>query len=71
MKKEHQETLLQTIMANLERNEKGNIVAISDPNGEYTICDRTEGKLIKYFTPQWVEGIDPYGNITQPKPQLK
>lgn len=62
MSKEHQETLLQTIRARLEWNEKGNIEAIFDTNGDFEICERTGGKLIRYFTPALATGLDVYGN---------
>jgi hypothetical protein len=61
-----QETLLQTIRARLEWNENGGVEVFPDPAGDYTICERTEGKLIRYFTPTWVEGFDKYGNPNKP-----
>lgn len=63
MKKEHQETLLQTIKARLEINDEGNVVAIYDPLGPWTICERTSGSLITHFYPAHQTGIDKYGNI--------
>lgn len=66
MSTEQQETLLQTIRARLERNEKGEVKAIWDANGDFEIVERTEGKLIRYFTPTWATGFDAYGNPEQP-----
>lgn len=64
LKPEHQETLLQTIKARLERNEDGKVVAIYDPLGPYDICERTSGGLVTYFQPAYQPGIDQYGKIT-------
>jgi hypothetical protein len=58
MSKEEQETLLQTIRARLEWNEKGGVSAIPDPNGEYNIVERTQGKLIRYFEPTYITSFD-------------
>lgn len=57
-----EETLLQTIRARLEWGEKGEVKAIWDANGDFEICERTQGKLIKYFGPAYAMGVDIYGN---------
>ena len=64
MSNEEQETLLQTIRARLEWNEKGEIKAIWDANGDFEIVERTEGELIRYFTTSYATGLDIYGNET-------
>lgn len=64
--RDDQETLLQTIRARLERNENGEIKAIWDANGDFEIVERTEGKLIRYFTPTYTTGFDIYGNNKNP-----
>jgi len=58
-----QETLLQTIRARLERNENGEIKAIVDDNGNFKICELPTNGLIRHFTPEYVTGVDVYGNI--------
>ncbi len=60
-----QETLLQTIQARLERAEDGSVKAVYDPNGPWTICERTSGGLVTRFTPAYQPSIDKYGNQTE------
>lgn len=67
MNKKHEETLLQTIKARLERNEDGNVVAIYDPNGPWDICERTSSGLVAHFTPAYQPSIDKYGNVINKK----
>lgn len=60
-----QETLLQTIQARIERNEKGNVIWVEDPTGPWKLIKRppTSG-MIRYFTPAYQEGFDEYGSLT-------
>lgn len=70
MKKEHQETLLQTIKANLIRNEQGNISVYPDSQGSWDIVsmpDRSNSGLIKHFQSSYVAGVDKYGAPMPPK----
>lgn len=62
MNKEHQETLLQTIRARFERNEKGGIEAIFDKVGQWEIVPLSATRLTGYFTSALSNGIDQYGN---------
>lgn len=64
MKKEHQETLLQTIKANLTRNEQGDVSFYPDSQGSWDIVvipDRSNTGLVKYFQPTYAVGVDKYG----------
>jgi len=64
---EQDKTLLLTIRANLERNEKGQVEFKPDPNGHWNIVEpKVDGKLIKYFEPAYTVGFDPYSAPTEP-----
>lgn len=64
MKKEHQETLLQTIKSNLERNEKGEVHFIPCENGKWNLAQAAESLngLANYFKPHSNTSFDKYGN---------
>jgi len=74
LSKEQQETLLQTIKCHLERNEKGDIKWVPDPNGAWNVAviDKlpTSG-MVRYFTPAYQIGFDPYsvGLFSEPSPK--
>lgn len=60
-----QETLLQTIKANLIRNEEGIITFYLGSQGSWdvtTIPNRCNSGLIKYFEPSYEVGFDKYGS---------
>lgn len=60
-------TQIQTIRANLQRNEKGEIEWKVANDGKWNIAGLTESGLIGYFEPQLAIGVDQYGNeITDP-----
>jgi len=65
MNSEEQKTLLETIKANLERNEKGDIEIVFDPCGTFDIIpNRTNKGLVTYFQPQYAIDVDPYGFLS-------
>ena len=72
MQKEHQETLLQTIKARLERDEKGGINFIPDINGSWDLISlQPNAPIVKYFTPTIQLGLDKFGNITNSEKAIK
>lgn len=62
MTKNEQETLLQTIKARLEWNQKGEVDFVPDENGQWIVVDIPKSKLIKHFTPNNASGFDKFGN---------
>lgn len=61
-----QETLLQTVRANLERNEKGEMKAIFDNNGKWNIVFPSKVKLTKEFRSVTFLEIDPLPEFLKP-----
>lgn len=57
-----QKTLIGPIKARLERNEKGAVEWVPDPQGPWKIITQppTSG-LVCYFTPAYQEGYDEFG----------
>jgi len=60
---EQDKTLLQTIQARLEWNDRGSVVWIQDDEGPWKIIPLTNSRVMGYFTSAYQEGIDPYGQI--------
>lgn len=68
MNPQEQQTLYETIKARFERNEEGSITWVEDQHGLWEIQQpRIDGKMVRYFTPQYQEGIDKYGFINNKK----
>lgn len=68
MNKEQEETLLQTIRARFERNEKGEAHIIPDPNGLWNIMPYSptfKYPITRYFMPAFQPDLDVYGNINE------
>lgn len=60
---EEEKTLLQTIRARLEWNEKGSIKWVEDENGSFEIISTiTKAPLTKHFVSALKTNYDPYGN---------
>lgn len=67
--KKNEETLLQTIRARLEWNEKRSVDFIPDTNGKWNIVEtpnRSNSGLITYFKPNYDIGLDKYGQLPSP-----
>jgi hypothetical protein len=67
------ETLLLTIRAQIEREEdrdRRRVIWHDLPDGPWKRIDpdgRAHSGLIRYFTPEYQEGFDPYGQPLNPK----
>jgi hypothetical protein len=61
---EQDKTLLQTIQARLEWNERGSVDWVADENGPWKIVPWVpKSGLTQYFIPTYQPGIDIYGQI--------
>ena len=58
------ETLLLIYRARLERLNDEKVEVVFDPDGPFQIMQPPTGTLVRYFTPERQEGIDPFGNDT-------
>jgi hypothetical protein len=64
MTPEEQETISSIIRCHVERNEKGSMKLVPDPNGPWKIIQRPPiNGLVKYFEPVYQEGYDKLGTL--------
>lgn len=66
MSNEENKTLMQTIRVKLEWTKKGTLKAFSDIHGSWYIVEKPPtSSLVRYFTPQYQEEYDQFGQLKQ------